>query len=171
MTTHSHSTRYGSGKSVRRVEDESLLTGRGQFADNFALPGQGYLVFARSPHPHARIVALDTAAAKAMPGVVAVVTGAELAQAGVKPLLQSADFKRANGAPTAAPPQHALAVDTVRFVGEAVAAVVAETRDQARDAAEALDIRYEPLPMVVTLADAIAKNAPLVWPDAHGNVA
>jgi len=171
MTTHSHSTRYGSGKSVRRVEDESLLTGRDQFADNFSLPGQGYLVFARSPHPHARIVALDTAAAKAMPGVVAVVTGAELVHAGVKPLLQSADFKRANGAPTAAPPQHALAVDTVRFVGEAVAAVVAETRDQARDAAEALDIRYEPLPMVVTLADAIAKDAPLVWPDAHGNVA
>jgi carbon-monoxide dehydrogenase large subunit len=171
MTAHSHSARFGSGKSVRRVEDESLLTGRDQFADNFSLPGQGYLVFARSPHAHARIAALDTAAAKAMPGVVAVVTGAELAKAGVKPLLQSADFKRANGAPTAAPPQHALAVDTVRFVGEAVAAVVAETREQAKDAAEALDIRYEPLPMVVTLADALAKNAPLVWPEAHGNIA
>src|SRR5262245_27078798 len=106
MTSTTHSARYGSGKSVRRVEDESLLTGRDQFADNFSLPGQGYLVLARSPHAHARIASIDTAAAKAMPGVAAVITGADLVKAGVKPLLQSSDFKRANGAPTAAPPQH-----------------------------------------------------------------
>ena len=97
MTAHTHSTRFGSGKSVRRVEDDALLTGRDRFADNFSLPGQGHLAFVRSPHAHATIASIDTSAAKTMPGVVAVITGADLAQAGVKPLVQSADFKRANG--------------------------------------------------------------------------
>ncbi|MCC6197953.1 MAG: xanthine dehydrogenase family protein [Burkholderiales bacterium] len=171
MTAPTPTSRFGSGKAVRRVEDAALLTGAGRFADNFSLPGQGALVFVRSPHAHARILAIDAAAAKAMPGVAAVITGADLVNAGVKPLVQSADFKRGDGKPTAAPPQHALAVDTVRHVGEAVAAVVAETRDQARDAAEALDVRYEPLPQVATIEDAIAKGAALVWPEAHGNIA
>jgi carbon-monoxide dehydrogenase large subunit len=171
MSAHSMTARFGSGHAVRRVEDDDLLTGRDRFADNFSLPGQAYLAFVRSPHAHARIVSIDAAAAKAMPGVVLIVTGAELAAAGVKPLVQSADFKRANGEPTAAPPQVAMAVDTVRFVGEIVAAVLAETREQARDAAEAIDVRYDALPAVTTIADATAKHAPLVWPDAAGNVA
>jgi carbon-monoxide dehydrogenase large subunit len=171
MNAQSNATRYGSGQSVRRVEDDSLLTGRDQFADNFSMPGQACLVFLRSPHPHARLAMLDAAAAKAMPGVVAVVTGADLMAAGVRPLVPSADFKRADGSPTATPPQHVLAVDTVRYVGEAVAAVVAETREQARDAAEAVIVRYEPLPMVADLADAVAPGAPRVWADAAGNVA
>ncbi len=171
MPTTSPSTRFGSGKSVRRVEDDSLLTGRDLFADNFSLPGQAFIVFLRSPHAHARITALDVAAARAMPGVVAIVTGAELVRAGVKPLPTSPDFKRADGSKTAAPPQHVLAVDTVRFVGECVAAIVAETRDQARDAAEAIDVRYEALPAVVDIADAVAAGAALVWPAAAGNIA
>ena len=164
MTEQSAHSRYGSGKSVRRVEDDSLLTGRDQFADNFSLPGQAY----------ARLRAFAVSACadrrdrcgrgRGMPGVVAVVTGDDLVRAGVKPLLQSSDFRRRDGAPTAAPPQHALAVDVVRYVGEAVAAIVADTREQARDAAEALEVVYEPLPMVVDLADAIAPGAPLVWP-------
>jgi carbon-monoxide dehydrogenase large subunit len=153
------------------VEDDDLLTGRDRFADNFSLPGQAYLAFVRSPHAHARIVSIDASSARAMPGVVQIVTGAELAAAGVKPLVQSADFKRADGSPTAAPPQVAMAVDTVRFVGEIVAAVLAETREQARDAAETVDVRYDALPAVATIAEATAKNAPLVWPDAPGNVA
>ena len=163
--------RYGSGQAVRRVEDDALLTGRGRFADNFSLPGQAALQFLRSPHPHARIDAIDTAAARALPGVLAVFTGADLVGAGVKPLVQSGDFKRADGTHTAAPPQHALAVDTVRFVGEAIAVVVAQTRAQARDAVEAIDVRYEALPMVADVADAMATGAPLVWPAATGNVA
>ncbi len=171
MPTASPSTRFGSGKSVRRVEDDSLLTGRDLFTDNFSLPGQACLMFLRSPHAHARITALDVAAARAMPGVVAIVTGAELVHAGVKPLPVSPDFKRADGSKTAAPPQHVLAVDTVRFVGECVAAIVAETRDQARDAAEAIDVRYEALPAVVDIADAVAPGAALVWPAATGNIA
>ena len=160
MTAQSAYSRFGSGKSVRRVEDDSLLTGRDQFADNFSLPGPGATSsFVRSPHAHARIAAIDAAAAdrrcpawsRSSPATISL-------RAGVKPIVQSADFKRANGAPTAAPPQHALAIDAVRYVGEAVAAVVAETREQARDAAEAIDVRYEPLPTVADLADAIAQG-------------
>ena len=98
-----------------------------------------------------------------MPGVVAIVTGADLVAAGVKPLVQSADFKRADGSTTAAPPQHVLAVDAVRHVGECVAAIVAETAHQARDAAEAIDVRYEPLPSVADVDAAVAPGAPLVW--------
>ncbi len=164
-------TRYGSGHAVRRVEDDALLMGASRFADDVAAPGQTYLHFLRSPHPHARIAAIDARAALALPGVLAIVTGADLVRAGVKPLVQSADFKRPDRTPTAAPPQHALAVDTVRYVGEAVAAVVAETAAQARDALEAIDVRYEPLPMVADLVDAVAPGAPLVWSAATGNVA
>ena len=171
MSSESQYARFGSGKSVRRVEDQSLLTGTGIFADDVSLPGQAYVCFLRSPHPHARLVAVDTRAASAMPGVVAIVTGADLARAGVKPLPLSADFKRADGSPTASPPRHALAVDTVRFVGEAVAAVIAESAGEARDAAEAIDVNYEALPMVVDLDDAVAAGAPLVWTAATGNIA
>lgn len=171
MTTNSPATRFGSGKAVRRVEDDSLLTGRDQFADNFSLPGQAYLAFLRSPHAHARIAALDVAAARAMPGVLAVYTGPELVAAGVKPIPASADFKRADQSPTATPPQHVLAVDTVRYVGEAVAAIVAESREAARDAAEAIDVRYEALPAVVDVRDAVLPGAPLVCAAATGNIA
>lgn len=171
MTAVSQYTSFGSGKSVRRVEDEALLTGAGVFADDVALPDQAPVCFLRSPHPHARIVAIDTTMASGLPGVVAIVTGDDLVRAGVKPLPQSVDFKRSDGSPTASPPQHALAVGTVRFVGEAVAAVIAQSIEQARDASEAIDVRYEPLPMVVDVGAAVARGAPLVWPAAAGNVA
>jgi carbon-monoxide dehydrogenase large subunit len=164
-------TRFGSGKSVKRVEDDALLTGRGLFADDVALPHQAVLQFLRSPHPHARISSIDVAAARALPGVIAIVTGKDLVAAGVKPLVQSGDFRRADGSPTAAPPQHVLAVDVVRHAGECVAAIVAESAHQARDAAEAIDVRYEPLPSVADVDAAVATGAPVVWPKATGNVA
>jgi len=167
----SQPARFGSGKAVRRVEDEALLTGKGRFAADVNAPGEAHLAFVRSPHPHARIVAVDTAAAAALPGVIAVLTGADLVRAGVKPLLLSADFRRADGSPTATPPRHALAVDVVRHVGEAVAAVVAATASDAQDGIEAIDISYEPLPMVVALAQAVAAGAPAVWSEAAGNIA
>ena len=126
--------RFGSGKAVRRVEDEALLIGKGRFADDVNAPGELHLAVLRSPHPHARIVAIDTAAAAALPGVLAVVTGTDLVRAGVNPLALSADFRRADGSPTATPPRHALAVDVVRHVGEAVAAVVAASPAEAQDA-------------------------------------
>src|SRR5207244_6918961 len=150
---------------------DKLLTGQGRFADDVSSPGQAHVCFLRSPHPHARIAGIDTKAAAALPGVIAVVTGEDLVRAGVKPLPSSADFKRADGSPSASPPRHALAVGTVRFVGEAVAAVIGESAAQARDAAEAIDVRYETLPMVADAVDAVAKGAPLVWPAASGNIA
>ena len=123
----SQHARFGSGKAVRRVEDEALLTGQGRFADDVNAAGEAHVAFLRSPHPHARIVAIDTAAAAAMPGVIAVVTGADLVRAGVKPLLLSADFR----APMARRRRRRRGMrsrlDVVRHVGEAVAAVVAES--------------------------------------------
>ena len=89
MTQQSQYARFGSGQAVRRVEDASLLTGTGRFADDVSLPGQAHLCFLRSPYPHARILAIDTRAAEAAPGVIAVITGEDLVRAGVKPLPQS----------------------------------------------------------------------------------
>ena len=103
MTTESQYARFGSGKSVLRVEDESLLTGAGYFADDATLPDQACVMFLRSPHPHARITAIDTAAAAALPGVIAIVTGEDLVRARVKPIPLSADFKRSDGSPTFTP--------------------------------------------------------------------
>jgi len=163
--------RFGSGREVRRLEDRSLLTGAGCFADDVAPPNCLHVAFLRSPHPHARIVSIDTQAAKAMPGVEAVLTGEDLVRAGVKPIPNSPDFKRADGSPTASPLRRALAVESVRFVGEAVAVVIAQTRTQARDAAEAIDVRYDTLPAIADPVQAVAQGALLVWPQATGNIA
>jgi carbon-monoxide dehydrogenase large subunit len=163
--------RFGSGQPVRRLEDHALLTGAGRFADDVAPPGAAHACFLRSPHAHARILGVDTAAARAMPGVIAIYTGADLVRDGVKPIPNSADFKRADGSPTASPPRHAMAVDTVRFVGEAIAVVIAQTRMQARDATEAIDVRYEVLPAVVEAQTAVTAGAPRLWPQATDNIA
>jgi len=170
-TMESQFARFGSGKSVRRVEDDALLTGRGTFVDDVAQPGGACVVFLRSPHPHARIASIDTTRAAALPGVVAIVTGDDLVRAGVKPLPRSADFKRPDGGPAASPPRRALAVGTVRFVGEAVAAVIAESVDRARDAAEAIDVQFDALPAIVDTDAAVRPGAPLVWPAASDNIA
>jgi aerobic carbon-monoxide dehydrogenase large subunit len=163
--------RFGSGREVKRIEDASLLAGAGRFADDISLPGQGHLVFLRSPHAHARIVSIDTEEAAAMPGVLLVLTGADLAAAGVKPLPLAPMFTRPDGSPGASPLRPALAQGIVRFVGEAVAALVAETAAQARDAVEAIAVEYEELPVVTGLAQATAPGAPLIWDAATGNVA
>ena len=155
-------TRFGSGQEVQRLEDDALLAGRGQFTDDIEHAGQTRLCFVRSPHPHARITSIDTAAAATMPGVRLVLTGAELQAAGVKVMAKPIMHKRADGGRPASPDRHLLAVERVRFVGECVVAVVADTEQQARDAAEAVQVNYEPLPHAVTLADALAPNAPLL---------
>ncbi len=170
MPSDSVPSRFGSGQSVRRVEDESLLTGRDLFADNFDVPDAVHLVFVRSPHAHARIAMIDTAAAASAPGVVTVLTGADLAAAGVQPLPRSTDFKRPDGGQAISPPQHALAVDVARHVGEAVAVVAATSRAAARDAAELVDVRYDMLPAVTTMQAATAKGAALVFAEAPDNV-
>jgi carbon-monoxide dehydrogenase large subunit len=163
--------RFGSGQAVRRLEDESLLAGAGRFTDDVTLPNQTFLAFVRSPYPHARLASIDTASAAAMPGVLRILTGADLHAAGVKPLPGAAGFQRADGSDYASPPRHVLAIDAVRFVGEPVAAVIAETAREARDAAEAVLVDYEELPMVVDLRGAAADGAPLVWEEATGNIA
>jgi len=169
--TASQPSRFGSGKSIARVEDDALLRGNGRFSDNVPEPGQLYACFVRSPHPHASIVRIDVAAAAAMPGVATVLTGADLVRAGVKPIPNSGDFRRADGGPTVTPSHHALAVNTARFVGEAVAAVVAATPLQARDAAERVEVDYEPLTAVVDAVAAAAAGAPKVVADAPDNIA
>ena len=165
--------RFGSGQAVRRLEDDALLAGHGRFTDDVtdALQAQARLVFVRSPYPHARIASIDTAAARAMPGVLQIFTGANLVAAGVKPLAGSAGFKRADGTPGAAPPRRALAHEVARFVGEPVAAVVATTLQQARDAAEAIFIDYEELPMAVDMDDATTAGASALCPEALENIA
>lgn len=154
-------TRFGSGKSVKRLEDQQLLLGAGQYTNDVTLPGQSYLVFLRSPYPHAKITHLDTTAAKAMPGVYGLITGQDLLAAGVKPMARPMNFKRADGGPLSSTTRYPLATDTVRFVGEPIVAVVADTEENARNAVEAIQIEFDPLQSASTLADALAPNAPL----------
>lgn len=164
-------SRFGSGKSIARVEDEALLRGRGQFSDNLAARDELHVCFVRSPYPHASLDRIDVAGAAGMPGVVSILTGADLVGAGVKPLPNSADFRRHDGGATLSPEHHALAFGTVRFVGEAVAAVIAETAFDARDAAERVDVAYTPLAAVVDVAGATAPGAPAVVAGAPDNIA
>jgi carbon-monoxide dehydrogenase large subunit len=163
------------GQPLRRKEDTTLLTGRGRFTQDLIAPAMARAVMIRSPHAHARILAIDTAAASAMPGVLAVLTGADYAAAGLGPIPAGGRLARFPGTPEAdgfrhRPAHPALALDRVRFVGDSVAVVVAETEAQARDAAEAVWVDYEPLQAVTGTAAAAAPGAPLVWDDAPGNV-
>lgn len=163
--------KYGIGQAITRREDQRLLLGTGQYVDDMALPGETFVIFVRSPHAHARIVSIDASAAKAKPGVLAVFTGANLQTDGIGPLPIGPGLKRADGKDMDGPPNNPIVVDVVRHVGEAVAAVVAETRAQAEDAAEHVAVEYEELPAVITIEQASAKDAPLVWPGAPGNIA
>jgi carbon-monoxide dehydrogenase large subunit len=162
--------RYGSGHAVRRIEDPALVQGQGVFTDDVAPEGQVFLRFVRSSQAHGRIVGIDADAARAMPGVLAVYTGPELDAAGVKPLAPAAGFKRPDGQPMSGPPKRALALDTVRFVGEPVAMVVARSRDEARAAADAVMVNIDPLPAVTDVVAALEAGAPELWPGAPGNV-
>ena len=171
MSTNNEAGRFGSGQAVKRVEDAALLVGKGLFTDNVLVPLQTHIAFLRSPYAHARITSIDVSAASGMPGVLSVYTGEQLALAGVKPMPKLAGFPRAGGQPPATALRRALAMDVVRFVGEAVVAVVAQTREQARDAAEAVRVDYEELPAVVDPVRAIAAGAPVLCPEAPDNIA
>ncbi len=162
--------RFGSGHAVRRIEDPALVQGQGRYTDDLMPAGRLFVRFVRSNVAHGRIVDIATAEARAMPGVLAVYTGADLAAAGVKPLAPAGGFKRADGTPMQPPPKRALALGTVRYVGEAVAAVVAETREAARAAADAVFVDIEPLPAVADAVAALAAGAHQVWEGAPGNV-
>src|SRR3954454_13278532 len=158
----------GIGASVRRKEDHRFLSGRGHYTDDINRPGQVYAVIRRSDRPHARILSIDTAAAKAAPGVIAVYTGADLEGIGGIPCGWQIHNK--DGTPMAEPKHPVLAVGKVRHVGDPVAVVIADSRQEAKNAAELLDIQYQDLPGFATMKEAIAPGAALVHDDAPGNI-
>ena len=161
------------GRRVARKEDHRFLTGRGRFTDDLAGPGTARAQMVRSPHPHARILDVDTSAARAMDGVLAVLTGSDIeGKIGPVPTLaQVPPFARLNrdGSPMPDPCQPALATGKVRYAGESVAVVVAESETEALDAAEAVIVEYEPLPAVTTYEQARAPDTP-VWEDNPRNL-
>jgi aerobic carbon-monoxide dehydrogenase large subunit len=159
---------FGIGQAVTRFEDRRLLLGGGRYLDDVNLPGQLAAVVVRSVHAHARIRAIDVEAARKAPGVVAVFTGADLARDGLGTMQMTLKRKRPDGSPMFAPPHRGLAQDRVRYVGDPVALVVAETRGQAEDAADLVDVDYEPLPSVTSTAAAI--GGPPVWDECRDNV-
>jgi carbon-monoxide dehydrogenase large subunit len=163
--------KFAIGQSVRRLEDPRLLRGVGRYSDDVTLPRQAYAAIVRSPHAHARVDRIDAAAARGMRGVLAVLTGADLAADGIGNLPSDTTRKRRDGAPAIATPRPALARERVRHVGDPVALVVAETPEVAADAAELVAVEYAPLPAVATIAEARRPGAPAVWDAAPDNVA
>jgi carbon-monoxide dehydrogenase large subunit len=162
-------TEFGIGQPVRRTEDPRLVRGKGSYTDDLARPGEACAVMVRSREPHGVIRAIDTDAAKGMPGVLAVYTAADLSAYG--PLKCNLPLKSRDGSPIRYTPRPALAADKVRFVGDPIACVVAETVAQAKDAAEAVSIDIEPLKPVLSPADAVKPGAPLVFDDVPNNTA
>jgi carbon-monoxide dehydrogenase large subunit len=162
---------FAVGQSVRRLEDPRLLQGLGRYSDDVSVPREAHAVLVRAPHAHARLRGLDAAAARAAPGVLAVLTADDLVADGIGNLPTDRARKRRDGAPAFPTPRPPLARERIRHVGDPVALVVAETRAQAVDAAERVAVDYEPLPAVAAAADALAPGAPLVWDEAPGNVA
>jgi aerobic carbon-monoxide dehydrogenase large subunit len=166
------------GRPLRRKEDTRLLTGRGRFSDDFSLPGQAHAAMVRSPHPHARIIRIDTRRAGAMPGVLGVFTGRDCATEGLKPIPHNPvpqtryDMKLTSpgGGPIFIGPQMLLPAERVRHVGEAVAIVIAETAAQSQDAAELVAVDYDEVPWVVRIEDALAPDAPALWDEVPDNV-
>src|SRR5476651_584760 len=158
------------GPPVRRREDQRFLTGRGRYADDTAPTDALAVLYLRSPYAHALIKAIDKRAALAMPGVAAIYTAEDTAADGLGHMPAISEIKDEAGHRHIEPPHLPMAVGKVRHVGDIVAMVVAETLDQARDAAEALVIDYEELPAVVTVAHALAPGAPLVHDAAPGNL-
>jgi carbon-monoxide dehydrogenase large subunit len=163
--------RFGSDRDARRSEDAPLLTGRGRFTDDLARPGQAHAAFVRSPVAHAELRAVDAAPALARPGVLAVFTGRDLAAAGLGAIPPLVSFPGRGGRPLFPAAMPPLAVDRVRYAGEPVAVVVAETAARAADAAEAVRLDLRELPAVADVERALAPGAPVLWPEAPGNVA
>ena len=160
----------GIGAAVKRKEDGRFLAGRGNYVDDINRPGQVYAYFKRSDRPHARILRIDTAAAAAAAGVVAVYTGADFAADGIGGLPCGWQIHNKDGSPMAEPPHPVLAQGKVRHVGDPVVAVLAETRQQAKDAAELIEIDYEDLPGTASVLDALKPGAAVVHDEAPGNL-
>ncbi len=160
----------GIGARVTRKEDRRFITGAGRYVDDMVVPGMKHAVFVRSPHSHARIAGIDVSAAREMPGVIDVLTGDQLKGDGIGNIICGWMIHSKDGSPMKMGAWSPLAVDRVRYVGDAVAIVVAETRGQARDAAENVEVTYEELPAVIEAVDALKGGAPQIHPEAEGNL-
>jgi len=161
---------FAIGQGVPRFEDPRLVSGRGSYVDDIVLPRTAFATVLRSPYGHARILSMDTSRAKEAPGVLAVLTGADWRASGWGDLPVPGGLKRRDGSAMYRPRYPALVNDRVRWVGDYVAFVVAETLNQAKDAAELIEVEYEPLPVVVSTAAASEPGAPLVWDDCPDNI-
>src|SRR5438128_2751812 len=161
---------FGIGQGIKRFEDVRLVRGEGRFHDDVNLPGQAHAVIVRSMHAHARIRSIDTSAAQRAPGVLAVFTGADVARDGLGTMKMTLKRKRPDGSPMFAPPHRGLSAERVRYVGDPVALVVADTQGHARDAAELVRVDYDPQPSVTSTADAVTAGAAPVWDDCPDNV-
>ena len=161
---------FGIGQPVRRVEDRRFITGHGNYLDDISRPRHTHAYMLRSPHAHARITAIDTTAARSAPGVLIVLTGADLARDGIGTIPCLSAVTNRDGSPSVLPPHPAIARERVRHLGDTVAMVVAESAVAARDAAELITVDYDPLPAVVETAHALDAGQPRVWDEAPGNL-
>ena len=162
--------KYAVGQPVPRNEDPVLVQGKGRYTDDQSLPGQAYSVMVRSPYGHARLRGVDVSAARQMPGVLGIYTAAELAAGGIGPLPARQVINNRDGTPMLQPVHHVLATDKLLYVGHAVAAVVAETVAQAKDAAEQVELDVEPLPAVTEAGAATAPGAARLYDEVPANV-
>ena len=163
-------SKYGIGQPVTRFEDSRLLRGQGRYINDVNLPSQAYMVLVRSPHAHANIKSINVDAARAAPGVLAVYTGADYTADGLGMPKANMPRKRPDGKPMYAPQRPALVSDRVRYVGDPVTMVVADTLEQAKDAAELVEVDYETLRSVTTTEDTVKPGAPAVWDDCPDNI-
>src|SRR5450755_135670 len=163
--------KFGVGQPVRRKEDDTLVRGKGKYTDDFDLPGQAYAWIVRSSHAHGIIRGIDISAAKTMPGVLGVWTGTDIAAAGYGPYTCGLPLKSRDGTPLLQTNRTALMTDKVRYVGDPVAFVVAETLAQARDAGEAVVLDIDPLPAVTSAKEAAKPGAPQLYDHIPNNVA
>ncbi|MGZ0245858.1 MAG: xanthine dehydrogenase family protein molybdopterin-binding subunit, partial [Alphaproteobacteria bacterium] len=161
--------KFGIGQPVLRTEDPKLLTGQGEYSDDYNADGQAYAVFLRSPIAHGNIISVDVAAAFAAPGVIAVYTGEDLRADGIKDIPCPIGVKSRDGSAAVVPPRPSLAIGQVKHVGDPVAVVIAETIAQARDAMEMIEFDIESLPAVADPVEAVKDGAPSVWDDAPNN--
>ena len=162
--------KYGIGQPVRRKEDARFLTGKGNYIDDIAPENLAHAVVLRSPHAHAKILSLETSEAETMPGILGIVTGKDWVREDFQPMpTKSTVNKKIDGTPLNQPPRHAIAIDKVRYVGEPVALIVAETAAQAQDAAEVVEVDYEELIAVTDQVKALEPDAPQIWDEIEGN--
>ena len=162
--------KFGISQPVRRVEDSRLVSGGGRYLDDIKLPRQAAAIMLRSPHAHARLKGIKVDAARKAPGVLLVLTAQDIEQAGIAPLACLIPIKNRDGSKRADPKHPVLVRDLVKHVGDSVAVVVAETVDQAKDAAELIEVDYEVLPSITDLGAALDAKAPLAWPEFGSNL-